>query len=80
MVTNYGYTKYYIVADSAINQSTDFEVDDDASKAKIKSAFSKSLKGKKNNKKILGDFITMIAWPIPQLSMGLLWAPFLLLY
>ena len=61
MVTNYGYTKYYIVADSAINQSTDFEVDDDASKAKIKSAFSKSLKGKKNNKKILGDFITMIA-------------------
>ena len=60
-LTTFGYNKYYVVANSAIQQSSEFEVDDDASKAKIKSAFAKSLKGKKNNKKILGDFISLIA-------------------
>ena len=60
-LTTFGYNKYYVVANSAVQQSSDFEVDDDASKAKIKSAFAKSLKGKKNNKKILGDFISLIA-------------------
>ena len=60
-LTTFGYNKYYVVANSAVQQSSEFEVDDDASKAKIKSAFAKSLKGKKNNKKILGDFISLIA-------------------
>jgi len=60
-LTNFGYNKYYVVANSSIQQSSEFEVDDDASKAKIKTAFAKSLKGKKNNKKILGDFISLIA-------------------
>ena len=60
-LTNFGYNKYYIVANSSIQQSSEFDVADDASKAKIKTAFVKSLKGKKNNKKILGDFIGLIA-------------------
>ena len=60
-LTNFGYNKYYVVSSNVVQESADFDVDDGASKAKIKSAFSKSLKGKKNNKKILGDFISLIA-------------------
>ena len=36
-------------------------VDDGATKAKIKSAFIKSLKTKKLNKKVLGEFISLVA-------------------
>lgn len=60
-LTNAGYNKYFIVASDSMQESADFEVDDGASKAKIKSAFAKSLKSKKSNKKILGDFISLIA-------------------
>ena len=60
-LTNFGYNKYYVVSSNTLQQSTEFEVAEDASKAKIKSAFAKSLKSKKNNKKILGDFIGLIA-------------------
>ena len=60
-LTNQGYNKYYIVSATSLQESSEFDVADDASKAKIKSAFAKSLKGKKNNKKILGDFISLIA-------------------
>ena len=60
-LTNFGYNKYYIVSATSIQESADFEVAEDATKAKIKSAFAKSLKSKKNNKKILGDFIGLIA-------------------
>ena len=60
-LTNFGYNKYYVVSSNAVQESSEFDVDDGASKAKIKSAFTKSLKGKKNNKKILGDFISLIA-------------------
>ena len=60
-LTNFGYNKYFVVSSNSLQQTSEFEVDDDASKAKIKSAFAKSLKGKKNNKKILGDFIGLIA-------------------
>ena len=63
-LTNAGYNKYYIVASDSMQESSEFVVEggsDGASKAKIKSAFTKSLKSKKNNKKILGDFISLIA-------------------
>ncbi len=60
-LTNAGYTKYYIVDSDTIQESSEFDVTEGATKAKIKSAFSKSLKGKKNNKKVLGDFISLIA-------------------
>ena len=60
-LTNAGYTKYFIVAGDTIQESSDFSVDEGASKAKIKSAFTKSLKSKKSNKRILGDFISLIA-------------------
>ena len=57
----FGYTKYYLVSCSNLSSDAEFDVAEDASKAKIKAAFSKSLKSKKNNKKILGDFIGLIA-------------------
>ena len=60
-LTNAGYDKYFILSSDTVQESSDFEVDDGATKAKIKSAFTKSLKSKKNNKKILGDFISLIA-------------------
>ena len=44
----------------ALNSDTDFEVNEDASKAQIKRAFAKSLKSKKMNKKILGEFIELV--------------------
>ena len=60
-LTNAGYNKYYIVDSDTVQESAEFDVDEGATKAKIKSAFSKSLKSKKNNKKVLGDFIGLIA-------------------
>ena len=51
-----GYDTYFGLSASALSQESDFEVDDGATKAKIKSAFVKSLKTKKLNKKVLGEF------------------------
>ena len=39
----------------------EFDVDEDATKAQIKRAFVKSLKTKKLNKKVLGEFISLVA-------------------
>ena len=44
-----------------MNQSSDFEVKDDATKSQIKNAFFKSLRTKKMNKKVLSEFIELIA-------------------
>ena len=42
------------------NYTSYFDVDDSATKAQIKKAFVKSLKTKKLNKKILGEFIELV--------------------
>ena len=55
-----GYQEIYFMNSKSLNDSTDFEPKSD-SKADIKRAFTKSLKGKSNNKKILSSFITQIA-------------------
>jgi hypothetical protein len=44
-----------------LSNDTEFEVKEDASKADIKRAFAKTLKGKKMNKKILSEFIELVA-------------------
>ena len=41
-----GYDAYFGLSSTALAQNSEFEVDDDATKAKIKSAFAKSLKTK----------------------------------
>ena len=58
---NTGYHTYFGLSASALSQDSEFEVSDDASKAQIKNAFMKSLKSKKMNKKILGEFIELVA-------------------
>ena len=49
------------MASSALNNDGEFTVKEDATKADIKRAFTKSLKGKKMNKKILSEFIELVA-------------------
>ena len=45
----------------ALENDDEFEVQVDASKAQIKRAFVKSLKAKKLNKKVLGEFVELVA-------------------
>ena len=49
------------MASTSLANDADFEVQDDATKAQIKRAFFKSLKNKKMNRKILGEFIELVA-------------------
>jgi len=56
-----GYHSYFGLSSSALSQDTEFEVAEDATKSQIKSAFVKSLKTKKLNKKILSEFISLVA-------------------
>ena len=60
-ITNSGYDAYFGLSSSALSQDAEFEVAEDATKAQIKTAFVKSLKIKKLNKKVLGEFVTLIA-------------------
>jgi len=60
-ITNSGYNAYFAISSNALAQDTEFDVDDDATKAQIKRAFVKSLKTKKLNKKVLGEFIELVA-------------------
>ena len=61
IIKNSGYDAYIAMSSSALSQDADFDVKEDATKAQIKSAFVKSLKTKKLNKKVLGEFITLVA-------------------
>ena len=56
-----GYHSYFGLSANALANDDEFEVKEDATKAQIKSAFVKSLKTKKMNKKVLGEFIELVA-------------------
>ena len=56
-----GYHKYFGISSVSLANDSDFDVDKDATKTQIKNAFVKSLKSKKMNKKILGEFVELIA-------------------
>tara|TARA_Y100000287_G_C14228571_1_gene360440 strand:- start:545 stop:2707 length:2163 start_codon:yes stop_codon:yes gene_type:complete len=60
-LTNCGYNKYFGLNASSLSQNADFEVKEDATKSQIKNAFKKSLNSKKMNKKVLGEFMQLIA-------------------
>lgn len=60
-LTNAGYHKYFGISATAISNNSEFSVNDSATKSQIKNAFAKSLKSKKMNKKILGEFVELIA-------------------
>jgi len=60
-ITKSGYDAYFGMSATALSQDTEFDVHECATKAQIKSAFVKSLKTKKLNKKVLGEFISLVA-------------------
>ena len=60
-ITNSGYDAYFGLSATALSQDAEFDVAEDATKSQIKSAFVKSLKTKKLNKKLLGEFISLVA-------------------
>jgi ribosomal protein L23 len=60
-IKNSGYHTYFGLSSSALSNDTEFEVANDATKSQIKSAFVKSLKTKKMNKKVLGEFVELVA-------------------
>jgi len=56
-----GYTSYFGISANVLSQDAEFEVKEGATKTQIKSAFVRSLKSKKMNKKILGEFIELVS-------------------
>ena len=56
-----GYHSYFGLSSAALAQDSEFEVAEDATKSQIKSAFVKSLKSKKMKKRILGEFVELVA-------------------
>ena len=56
-----GYHTYFGLSASALANDSEFEVAEDATKSQIKTAFVKSLKNKKMNKKVLGEFVELVA-------------------
>jgi len=60
-IHNSGYNSYFAICASSLSTDTEFDVDEGATKSKIKTAFAKSLKGKKVNKRILSEFIELVA-------------------
>ncbi len=61
IIQNSGYHSYFAIISSSLYNDEEFEVAEDATKAQIKKAFAKSLKTKKLNKKVLGEFISLVA-------------------
>ena len=61
VIRNAGYHSYFALSSNALSNDSEFEVNEDATKAQIKTAFVKSLRVKKMNKKILGEFVELIA-------------------
>ena len=60
-IKNSGYHTYFGLSSTALANDDEFDVEEDATKAQIKRAFVKSLKTKKMNKKVLGEFIELVA-------------------
>ena len=56
-----GYHKYFGMSSTMISNEVEFEVADNASKSTIRSAFKKSLKTKKMNKRFLSEFVELVA-------------------
>ena len=59
-IPNTGYDAYFAMIDSALENKTDFVIEDGATKAKIKTAFMKNLKAKKLNKKVMNQFMDLV--------------------
>jgi len=56
-----GFDQFNVIAASSLAQDEEFSVPENATKAQIKSAFTKVLGKKKTNKKLLSNFISLVA-------------------
>jgi hypothetical protein len=56
-----GFDQFNVIAASSLAQDEEFSVPENATKAQIKTAFTKVLGKKKTNKKVLGSFISLVA-------------------
>lgn len=56
-----GYTSYFGMLTSGLSNDTEFDVEEGASKAKIRSAFAKNLHSKSLNRKVLSQFVDIIS-------------------
>ena len=61
VIKDSGYDAYFGLSASNLADDAEFDVQEDATKAQIKRAFVKSLKVKKLNKKVLGEFVSLVA-------------------
>ena len=61
MLHGTGYNVYFGLSSNSLNADSEFDVAEDATKSQIRSAFKKSLGAKKTNKKILTEFVKLIA-------------------
>ena len=59
--SNTGFDQFHVIAATSLAQDEDFTVPENATKAQIKSSFSRMLGKKKTNKKLLGSFVDLIA-------------------
>tara|TARA_Y100001968_G_C19241882_1_gene659866 strand:+ start:1 stop:912 length:912 start_codon:yes stop_codon:yes gene_type:complete len=59
-IKNSGYDAYFGMSADSLSEDAEFDVDESATKAQIKKAFVKSLKVKKLNKKVLGEFVSLV--------------------
>ena len=55
-----GYHKYFGLVSQNLSNDTDFDVEEGATKTKIKTAFAKNLKAKSLNKKVLSQFMELV--------------------
>jgi hypothetical protein len=58
---NTGFDQFHVIAASSLAQDEEFSVPENATKAQIKSSFSRMLGKKKTNKKLLGSFVDLIS-------------------
>lgn len=61
VIYNSGYDAYFMIQSNSLQNDSHFEISGNATKTQIKNAFQKSLKSKKMNKKILNEFVELVA-------------------
>ena len=59
-IMNSGYHAYFGISSNSLAEDCEFDVEEDATKAQIKKAFVNSRSIKKLNKKVLGEFISLV--------------------
>ncbi len=59
-INDSGYHAYFVMIQNSLNVDSTFDVEDNATKSRIKSSFMKSLKAKTLNKKVLSQFMDLV--------------------